>query len=358
MKEAIGQVTPTEADIQRGFALVRNAREALTALPERRLSEGSRKKYESLFSRMREIGRKPEEIAGTRASFYVYRAAMNYGLVAEIQGVLRAADRHAKSKDRGAWWAEVLRLREMLALLRRYLPDPAGERVKSGEKATVTPPRGKSQSKRTGLKRLPDDWRERFWRAVPQNSKYRMAIAASIVTGVRPAELVKGVDVRATPNGDLTFDIRGAKTQGGRYGQVARRLTVEAPGIVGDFIRRALEGVPSIKVRVDDARLFGNQVSAFGRKCWPRKEERISPYSMRHQFAADLKASVDPDAVSLALGHAVADTAQHYGTARQSKKGGAKLLAVETTRELVKSRKLQKARAIERFSEGGRSRGR
>jgi integrase len=307
---------------------------------------------------MRVSGKRPEEIAGTRASFYVYRAAMNYGLTAEILAALRSADKHGKAKDRAAWWGEVLRLRQMLGELRRYSPDPFGERVKSGEKAAVPPPRGPSRSKRRGLGRLPDDWRSRFWSIVPVNSKYRAAIAASILTGVRPAELVKGVDVRMGPSGALVFDIRGAKTQGGRHGQAARRLTVVASGAIGDYFRKVLEGVPTTKVSVKDARLFGNQVREFGRKCFPRLKLCISPYSMRHQFAADLKAAGDSDAVSLALGHAVADTAQHYGTARQSKNGGSRLLAVETTRELIKGRKLQKTMAIERLTKRGPSRGR
>jgi integrase len=358
MADDDGKIGPSEADIQRAFALVRNAREVLNALPERRLADTSRRKYESLFSRMRTTGKRPEEIAGTRASFYVYRAAMNYGLALEIKGALQSADRYAKSKNRIAWWGEVLRLRGMLLSLRRYLPDPNGERVRSGEKASVLVPRGSSRSKRKGLGRLPDDWRERLWAVIPASSKYRTAIATSILTGIRPAELVKGVSVTLKASGELIFDIRGAKTQGGRYGQAARRLTIEAPGAIGDFFRKLIGSALPLKVVVHDARLFGNQVREFGRKCWPQKDVRISPYSMRHQLAADLKAAGDSDAVSLALGHAVADTAQRYGTARQSKQSIMRLLAVETTRALQKDRKLEKDKALARFRELERGRNR
>lgn len=350
--------TPSAQDVERGFALVKAARAMLNDLPERRVSDVTARKYARLYGNMQVAGKRPEEIARTRRSYYVYRAATNFILPEVIRDALRAADRAAKAKDRSGWWTEVLRLRDAIAALRRYRPDPFGEQLKSGEKSAVSIPRGASRSKRRDLKRLPDDWRQRLWAVVPVNSKYRAAVAAAILTGIRPAELVKGVDVRAKPNGELVFDIRGAKTQGGRYGQAARRLTLAAPGAIGDYLRELIGAASSLKVSVGDGRLFGNQVREFGRKCWPRKELRISPYSMRHQLAADLKAAGDPDAVSLALGHAVADTAQRYGTARQARQGGGRLLAVETTRALKKERKLEKTAAISRFRDRARDRDR
>jgi integrase len=351
MSDAHRQSAPSPQDIERGFALVKAARAVLQEMPERRVSDTTRRKYTALFVNMQAAGKRPEEIAGTRRSFYVYRAAVNFMLPEMIRERLRAADRAAKAKDRVGWWQEILLLRGHLESLNRYLPDPGGERVRSGQRSKIAVPRGQSLSKRGTLKRMPENWREKLWGAVSAKSKYRGAIGACILTGVRPAELVKGVEVRVKPNGDLIFDIRGAKTQGGRYGQLARRLIVAAPGVIGDFFRKALDGTRAMTVCVGDARLFGNQLSEYGRKCWPRKRERISPYSLRHQFAADLKATGDADAVSLALGHSVADTAQHYGTARQAKKGGGKLLAVETTRALRKERKQEKTKAIERFQE-------
>jgi integrase len=168
-----------------------------------------------------------------------------------------------------------------------------------------------------------------------------------MLTGVRPAELVNGIKVGLGGNGELIFTIRGAKTQGGLYGQQARQLTISSDAEMANYLRNIVERNGPQLVKISDARLFGNQVTAYSRKCWPRREIKISPYSFRHQFAADLKLAGDSDAVSLALGHAVANTAQHYGTARQARPTGTRLLGVATTRELKKERKLEKTRQLE-----------
>ncbi len=349
---------PSSQDVERGFALVKAARAVLQELPERVVSENTAKKYASLTANLRATRKRPEEAAGTRRSYYVYRAALNYVLPLQIRECLRTADRLAKAKDRGGWWAEVLRIRELLQTFQRYLPDPNGERIRSGERSNVPLPRGASRSKRKGLRKLPEDWRDRLWRVVPSGSKYRSAIATSLLTGVRPAELAKGVDIRLSESGDLIFDIRGAKTQGGRYGQAARRLIVSATGPVGTYLKSMIDEKQGIAISIRSPRLFGNQLSAFAKKCWPKRSQRVSPYTIRHQFAADLKAMGDADAVSMALGHAVADTAQHYGTARQARSGGGKLVAVETTRALKKERILAKAKSIEAFAQRKASRGR
>lgn len=345
----------SQDQVERGFALIRNARAAISALPERKLSDKTRQKYQSLFATMTQANQRPEQIAGTRRSYYVYRAALNYVVPGLIRERLQAADRAFKAKAGTDWWDQVLTLRRLLGLLQQYSPDPERENLTQGIRSPIPIPRGKSRSKRSGLKTLPDDWRTTFWAGVPDNSMYRAAIAISILTGVRPAELVSGVKVARGRGNTLVVTIRGAKTQGGKYGQAARQLTIASDTPMAQYLRRQIGDAEAKTVKVRDARLFGNQVSAYSRKCWPKREAHVSPYTFRHQFAADLKAAGDPDAVSLALGHAVADTAQHYGTSRQARAGGARLVAVATTRELKKDRKLAKTRQLERLTR--RSRG-
>lgn len=340
--------------VGRGFALVRNARAALSALPERKISDKTQKKYQSLFASMVQGKQRPEQIAGTRRSYYVYRAALNYVVPGLIRERLQAADRAFKAKAGADWWSHILMLRRLLGLLQEYSPDPERGNLTQRARSQIPVPRGISQSKRGGLKKLPDNWRDIFWQSVPENSVYRAAIALSILTGVRPAELVSGVKVANGECNTLVVTIRGAKTQGGKYGQVARQLTIACETPMAGFLRREIGTTTSMVIKIRDARLFGNQVSAYSKKCWPGRQAKISPYSFRHQFAADLKAVGDPDTVSLALGHAVADTAQHYGTARQARGGGARVLAVATTRELRKERKLAKTIQLGRLNQRAR----
>ncbi len=339
----------SKEQVERGFGLVRTARAVLAALPERELSERTTAKYEALFAGMVKDGRRPEDAAQTRRSYYVYRAAFNFMIPRLVRNQLKAADQAFKSKQGDTWWQHILELRRLLGQLQRYLPDPEREQAKQGPKSAITIPRGASRSKRASLKDLPDTWRETLWQVIPDSSTYRAAIAVSMLTGARPAELVSGVKVENGKDGSLVVTIRGAKTQGGKYGQAARQLTISSTTPMARYLRQ-LAGTKAVAhIKIADARLFGNQVTAYSRKCWPKRKSHISPYSFRHQFAADLKAAGDPDAVSLALGHSVADTAQHYGTARQARNGGARLLAVSTSRELKKDRKLSKSAQIARL---------
>lgn len=339
----------SEDQVKRGFALVRAARAILDGLPPRKVSAATCKKYEGLYANMVKQGKMPEQIAKTRRSYYVYRAATNFMVPQLLADCLRAADRAFKAKDGDRWWGLIQDARASLGILQRYAPDPNRARLISREKSSVPVPRGKNRSKRVGLSKLPTDWRERFWGVVSKRSVYRAAIAATMLTGVRPAELVSGIKVELGENGELIFTIRGAKTQGGLYGQQARQLTISSDSEMAVYLGSIVERSGPQVVKISDARLLGNQISAYSKKCWPRHDIRISPYSFRHQFAADLKAAGDADAVSLALGHAVADTAQHYGTARQARPTGARLLRVTTTRQLKKERKLEKTRQLERL---------
>ncbi|HBP5358178.1 TPA: site-specific integrase [Pseudomonas aeruginosa] len=61
----------------------------------------------------------------------------------------------------------------------------------------------------------------------------------------------------------------------------------------------------------------------------------ISAYSLRHQFSADLKDEVEPDRVSLALGHVSRKSRKRYGHAKQRRSGaGGLLVSVQADREL------------------------
>jgi integrase len=60
-----------------------------------------------------------------------------------------------------------------------------------------------------------------------------------------------------------------------------------------------------------------------------------SAYSLRHQFAANLKAQgFGPIEIAKALGHLSVKSQKRYGSASQGQGGGVGLLAVDATREV------------------------
>jgi hypothetical protein len=66
---------------------------------------------------------------------------------------------------------------------------------------------------------------------------------------------------------------------------------------------------------------------------------KVSQYSLKQQFAADLKkARLDKELISLALGHCSDKTQGHYGLARQGQKGARRGLRQVEGTQPVKSR--------------------
>lgn len=183
-------------------------------------------------------------------------------------------------------------------------------------------------SKRKTLAGLPPDWREQVIGALKEADRVPAVVLA--LTGCRPAEFREGV-LLEREGGDLKVTIFGAKVSsltGG--GQERRVLTFDG----ADPLARCLLEHPGWQ----DGRLaVGGDLGAW-RKRFTRAAARlgfkkISPYSLRHQFAGDQKArGWNDDRLSQALGQASARTRKHYGHARQSRGGGGGLKAVAATR--------------------------
>jgi hypothetical protein len=79
-------------------------------------------------------------------------------------------------------------------------------------------------SKRQDLRGLPDDWRERLVARMPN---YRLAALTNAVTGCRPDELVKGVQL-AINGRMLVATIQGAKVTGENWQHGAAILAADS----------------------------------------------------------------------------------------------------------------------------------
>ena len=124
--------------------------------------------------------------------------------------------------------------------------------------------------------------------------------------------------------------IRGAKLTE-KSGQEVREIVVSGQSDLGRALLNHAGpiGAPCI-VKRPAARLNKD----FSKLRAARKiPKRISPYSLRHAFCADLKGDrMDPSDIAKAMGHASARSQGHYGTVHQGR-GGLGVMAVQASRE-------------------------
>lgn len=193
------------------------------------------------------------------------------------------------------------------------------------------PPPDRSRPKASKRRSLPtpklsEDWRAQAYGAATNTRRPAFAV---LWAGARPAEVEKGVEVELGGDGTVVVRIRGAKT-GTHSGQELRTLSFDLGGPVGQALSEHAgpPGRPAV-VQRSATRLNKDFAAMRTRKLLPK---RNSPYSMRHQFCADLKSDGwSPDQIAQAMGHASARSQGNYGSVKQGR-GGLGLRGVEATR--------------------------
>ncbi|WP_339080617.1 hypothetical protein [Pseudomonas sp. TMP9] len=190
--------------------------------------------------------------------------------------------------------------------------------------------RENSKAKRRSLAGLPSNWRNQLLEAIA--SKHQLHCAIMVLTGARPEELGKPVELRALPDSSLEILIQGAKVSDNTdAGQAWRRLTLR--GGIAEKLRQAVVSKGG-QISVAPKQGLGLQ-KAIAAAAQKLGFQGVSAYSLRHAFAGDLKAQkADPDSISLALGHVSRASKSRYGSARNGHAGRTTLLAVEADRAL------------------------
>ena len=193
------------------------------------------------------------------------------------------------------------------------------------------PPPDRSRPKASKRRSLPapklsDDWRAEAYGAATNTRRPAFAV---LWAGARPAEVEKGVEVELGGDGTVIVRIRGVKT-GTHSGQELRILSFDLWGAVGQALSEHAgpPGRPAV-VQRSATRLNKDFAAMRTRKFLPK---RISPYSMRHQFCADLKSDGwSSEHIAQAMGHASARSQGNYGSVKQGRRGLG-LRGVEATR--------------------------
>lgn len=179
------------------------------------------------------------------------------------------------------------------------------------------------ESKRSSLTGLPVDWRKQLcYRMI--SSKYFFQTLALAICGCRPHEMKLGILIKLVvvdQNEQLVLEILGAKITD-QNGQEYRHLTFSANAsnaLLSPLINFVKEAGGSTILKIQNEKAFSTSISRYAAELWPKHKEPITPYTFRHAFASDMKASGDQDTVAQSLGHRSTRTQKIYGQKQLSR---------------------------------------
>ncbi|ACV68249.1 site-specific integrase [Desulfohalobium retbaense] len=308
-------------DTKNAYAVIKRARQILKSAKPRHVAQKTHQDYMNLGARVMNDKKLLKE-ARTANTYYKRLSAYNYCVDYSIRSLLAKQDREQKTKAHG-WTGTVKRLERAI---REY--DEA-QAIK-GDKPTDFEPK---QSKRKHVRGLPPQWTQQYWENVDKGNKYAPVIALLLISGVRPAELQKGVQITFHEKHVVLFvTIWGAKCRGdGSSGQKERVVAFDCEGLPPDspemFLVRHYLAQPNaaedgVFIQANAKALY-NYVSRLSRKIWPRRKHHVTPYTFRHILSATLKKSerFDDEMIAKVLGHASCRSQLEYGSVRQGGRG-------------------------------------
>ena len=355
------------------YDIIKRARDVVDARPIREVKASTKKDYASKIKGLEAKLKGNLTIPGLlkealntskKSTWQAIRAALIYTLVRNLRKFLAEQDQlqlglitsieSGGTPDNTEWLNIVKIIREITNALRAVF-----------DAKLPIEGRKKRHSKREDLLGLPDDWRERIIVRMPN---YRDQALVTAVTGCRPAELAHGVDLTIdTETGELIAMIKGAKSTS-TTGQEWRRLRwptdSNSPLVQSlmDVVMKHPRGAV-VRIKVEDEKAFSGAMRAAGEREWPKRKTTVTPYCMRHQVAADMKACgrMSSGDISAALGHVSDVTKSVYGHANMGRKtGGVAPTVVESARPVqtkkpskaakIKTAKILKSSAIANFS--------
>jgi integrase len=289
--------------------------------------------YDKIAASKLDLGRK--ELGGlmtgvSARSWHTIRAALLHVSTARYMEARRACDQAQKSGDWDAAKVQALTARRAVEAVRR---------IEAAEKPEPTAPRA---TKRRTLPKS-DDWQARVYDAA--TPAQRPAIALIWATGARPREVEMGASVRWVQKADgtqfLRVDIPGAKVKEDR-GQPNRSIVIDPASDAGKALVASMGKAGSITIQ-RGARRLNKDMADIRDKIGLK----VSPYSLRHQFSANLKAEMGADGaeeVAKAMGHAVTRSQGRYGSVRQAQSGQTGVVHVAASRPVKETRSARQPR--------------
>ncbi|WP_157959966.1 tyrosine-type recombinase/integrase [Devosia submarina] len=197
----------------------------------------------------------------------------------------------------------------------------------------------KGKSKKIGLKALSKkgDFRERLVESAGKAGLVGILILS--IAGVRPAEIGRGVSLKAKGEHGLDILINGVKhTQTTGHKQRAQRHDARKWSLTAKLLALVKKAGGRLLFSRSPESLRDDVKRAAARAKLPAT---IAPYTIRHRFSADLKkAGWSPVEIAKAMGHASTRTAGRYARKQSGGRGGTSSMtavwASGTVREFIK----------------------
>jgi integrase len=291
--------------------------------------------YQRDHARMRNDDETPLDKASTFQHFNRLRSAYRYAEAMEIASLRQRSEVARKAKDLHAMKAYTEIAYERAVVFQQlFLADerPVWSDKSASLRAQGKRPRSKSKRSAGRTAPTPDQLLVALGNQRGRWARVELFAMCFAVFGIRPAELVRGVVLKATSDG-LLAEVCGAKVDAMR-GQPSRTLEVQPtrPGqssLAIGLLREAATSNPTLRATETDIVAV--------RRAMREVQEGLSPYAYRHARASDIKAQRGKAEVATWLGHASDRTQSAYGNARSSK-GTVKVTSATATRS-VRSKK-------------------
>jgi len=339
--------------MQQSFDIIKAARSLLKTIPESTANEKTKTSYVRVMQRIFASGQTSETLIKAAAdtqkisTWFARKAAIKHAtrdlierLLSQQDQIQRALRDTAPDDPRWSEWRKSVReIGHWAALLNKINEAPA------------IPMEGRKNrhGKRMDMKGLPADWREQIITRMPT---YAPAVLVAAITGCRPDELVTGVKL-SIEAGQLVALIKGSKCTE-KSGQPWRRMFWPLDSVsplVQALIETVTKGkgqVNEMTVRIQNARAFSGAMRAAGKRAWRDRQAALTPYCLRHQAAADMKADggMSSGDISAALGHCSDVTKSTYGHANMGRSGGVAPSRVEAALAVKTKKPATNAKAM------------
>ncbi|WP_081686959.1 tyrosine-type recombinase/integrase [Chitinilyticum litopenaei] len=279
------------------------------------LSESSKKSYQATVNLCRDKY-KGEMILllqdqDCNRSYYRHLAAAKYYAIMKMKALLNTLDNQRKAVGKECIEDLIRKIEYMMTLIEiihqknlylqiKSIPIKSESRIK----------RGGARSKRDSMIGQPDDWQMQMLAAA--EGELKLMIALQIATGCRPSELKAGIMIEPQIAKSVKLTIKGAKITA-KSGQEAREIIISSSHPLYDFLANSA-GEAILR---STPKAYGNK---FTRLALRLNIRGVSPYTLRHCFASDLKKQrVDKESIARALGHASERSQSRYGRASNGK---------------------------------------
>lgn len=334
----------------KAIAILKRAAKIVSRLPERKVASNSQSTYETAFESMLATGSlDPLNGSPSRDSYHIRRSALHFIVrrkLIDLTGRIHKAAGEKEIPTMQALLAEMIALldlvEEPLKAHPAFFTAPTFKTISPWRsKEGAKPVRG-AASKRHGLGKLPQDWRELTWEAVPAASTYRDVVAALALCPARPVEFAStrddgqpalGVLVEKS-DGHLVFTTNPAKSHGGKYGSRGSTIIVAISGggsPAAHLAKQCDAAGGAIRLKIDSIDALRKTVWRAGKRIGLKVS--ISPYSFRSQWIADAKSTFGAgDAVAAGAGHVSLRSQTNYGRVEHGRRGGGGLVATHARR--------------------------